>query len=117
MKRLTQIARAILIVGLLLLLKGNPSLVTAQTPSKAKGQTEEAKSTRDAPPDTWHYTRPAVPDDSAPRGIKAIPLFPGIFIVDDSIQWKLGHQRPAMALDGQREHLDEGIHDSEPASQ
>jgi uncharacterized repeat protein (TIGR01451 family) len=82
MKKLTHVTRAVLILGLLLLLKGNPSLVTAQTQGKPQGQKEETKSTRDAPPDTWHYTRPAIPEDSAPRGIKAIPLVPVVFIVD-----------------------------------
>jgi hypothetical protein len=82
MKRLSQIARTALILGLVLLLKGTPSLVTAQTQGKTQGQPEETKSTRDAPPDTWHYTRPAIPEDSVPRGIKAIPLVPGVFIVD-----------------------------------
>jgi uncharacterized repeat protein (TIGR01451 family) len=82
MKRLTQIARAVFILGLVLFLKENSSLVTAQTRGKIQGQTEETKSSRSAPPDTWHYTRPAIPEDSAPRGIKAIPLVPGVFIVD-----------------------------------
>ena len=82
MKRPTQIARAAIILGLALLLKEHPSVVTAQTQGKTQGQPEETKSTRDAPPDTWHYTRPAVREDYAPRGIRPVPLLPGIFIVD-----------------------------------
>jgi uncharacterized repeat protein (TIGR01451 family) len=82
MKRLTQVTRAVVIVGLLLFLKGNPSLVTAQTRGKTQGQTEETKSTRSAPPDTTDYVRPAVPEDLGPRGIKAFLPIPGGFIVD-----------------------------------
>ncbi len=82
MKRLTQIARAVFILCLVLLLRGNPSLVTAQTQAKTQGKPEETKSTRDAPPDTWPYNRRAVPEDVAPRGKAAIPLLPAIFIVD-----------------------------------
>jgi hypothetical protein len=82
MKRLTQLTRAVLILGLVLFVKGNPSLVRAQTQSKTQEQTKETKSTRDAPPDTWPYTRSAVPEDSAPKGIRAIPLVPAVFIVD-----------------------------------
>ncbi len=82
MKRLTQIARVGFILGLVLLLRGNPSLVTAQTQGKTQGQPEETKSTRSAPPDTTHYVRPAVPEDFAPRGIKAFLPIPGGFIVD-----------------------------------
>jgi hypothetical protein len=82
MKRLTQLTRAVLILGLVLFVKGNPSLVRAQTQSKTQEQTKETKSTRDAPPDTWPYTRSAVPEDSAPKGIRAIPLLPAVFIVD-----------------------------------
>ena len=46
MKKLTHVSRAVSILGLLLLLKGNPSLVTAQTQGKPQGQKEETKSTR-----------------------------------------------------------------------
>ena len=152
MKKLTHVTRAVLILGLLLLLKGNSSLVTAQTQGKPQGQKEETKSTRDAPPDTWHYTRPAIPEDFAPRGIKAIPLVPVVFIVDavvnntdpnltntdtfndgetsiainpanpdevvmTAFQRRLGYQRSPVALDGQREYLDQAVHDSKSATQ
>jgi hypothetical protein len=74
MKRLTQVGRAALVVGLVLLLRGNPFLVTAQT--------RDAESTRSGPPDTTHYVRPAVPEDLGPRRIKAFLPIPGGFIVD-----------------------------------
>ena len=83
MKRLTQAGLAVLIAGLVLLLKGSSPLVTtatAQTQNKAQQQAKE--STRDAPPDTTPYVRPAVPEDCAPRGIKAFLPIPGGFIVD-----------------------------------
>jgi uncharacterized repeat protein (TIGR01451 family) len=83
MKRLTQTGLAVLIAGLVLLLKGSSPLVTtaiAQTQNKAQQQAKE--STRDAPPDTTHYVRPAVPEDSAPHGVKAFLPIPGGFIVD-----------------------------------
>ena len=85
MKRLTQAGLAVLIAGLVLLLKGSSPLVTtatAQTQDKAQQQAKE--STRSAPPDTTPYTRPALPEDSAPRGVRAIPLLPGVssIIVD-----------------------------------
>src|SRR5438270_192551 len=79
MKRLTQVGLAVLIAGLVLLLKGSSPLVTtatAQTQNKAQQQAKE--STRSAPPDTRPYTRPALPEDSAPRGVRAIPLLPGV---------------------------------------
>jgi hypothetical protein len=79
MKRLTKVALAVLIVCLVLSLKGSSPLVgnvTAQSHNKA---TEQGN---DQPPDTWLYSRPAVREDSAPRGTKAIPLLPGVFIVD-----------------------------------
>ena len=83
MKRLTQVGLAVLIAGLVLLLKGSSPLVTtatAQTQNKAHQQAEE--STRDAPPDLTPYTRPALPEDSAPKGISALLPIPGGFIVD-----------------------------------
>ena len=85
MKRLTQVGLAVLIAGSVLLLKGSSPLVTtatAQTQNKAQQQAKE--STRSAPPDTTPYTRPALPEDSAPRGVRAIPLLPGVssIIVD-----------------------------------
>lgn len=52
----------------------------AQGRTNAKGLANE--STRDAPPDTTPYSRPAIPADYAPRGTRAIPLAPSIFIVD-----------------------------------
>jgi uncharacterized repeat protein (TIGR01451 family) len=79
MKRLTKVALAILIVCLVLSLKGSSPLVgsvTVQSHNKAPEQGN------DQPPDTWPYSRPAVREDSAPRGTKAIPLLPGVFIVD-----------------------------------
>ncbi|HEY2569044.1 MAG TPA: hypothetical protein VGI25_06975, partial [Candidatus Udaeobacter sp.] len=54
--------------------------VTAQAQNNAKQKGEE--STRDAPPDTKPYRRPAVPGDFAPKGTRPIPLLPGVFIVD-----------------------------------
>jgi hypothetical protein len=83
MKRLTQVGLAVLIAGLVLLLKGSSPLVTtatAQTQNRAQQRAEE--SARSAPPDTTPYTRPAVPEDFAPLGRAAIPLLPGVFIVD-----------------------------------
>ena len=83
MKRLTQAGLAVLIAGLVLLLKGSSPLVTtatAQTQNKAQQQAKE--STRDAPPDTTPYVRSAVPEDVGPRGIKAFLPIPGGFIVD-----------------------------------
>ena len=86
MKRLTQVGLAVLIAGLVLLLKGSSPLVTtatAQTQNKAQQQAKE--STRDAPPDLTPYARPALPEDYAPKGIRAlvpIPGGPGGFVVD-----------------------------------
>jgi len=83
MKRLTQVGLAVLIAGLVLLLKGSSPLVTtatAQTQNKAQQQAKE--STRSFPPDTTPYTRPAVPEDFAPKGIRALFPIPGGFIVD-----------------------------------
>jgi len=85
MKRLTQVALAVLIVGLVLLLEGSPSLVTAvtaQTQNNAQKQAQDPASTRSAPPDTTAYIRPALPEDFAPHGIQAIFPIPGGFIVD-----------------------------------
>jgi hypothetical protein len=83
MMRLTRLGLTLVIAGLILLLKGSSPLVataTAQGQNNAKQRAEE--STRDAPPDTTPYRRPALPADYAPRGIRAIPLIPGVFIVD-----------------------------------
>jgi uncharacterized repeat protein (TIGR01451 family) len=68
---------------LVLSLKGSSPLVTianAQGQNNAKQRAEE--STRDAPPDTKPYRRPAIPGDFAPKGTRPIPLLPGVFIVD-----------------------------------
>ena len=73
MKRLTQAGLAVLIAGLVLLLKGSSPLVTtatAQTQNKAQQQAKE--STRDAPPDTTPYVRSAVPEDVGPTRHKGI---------------------------------------------
>jgi hypothetical protein len=83
MTRLTQVSLALLIAGLVCLLTANSPLVTtatAQDQNNAKKQGEE--STRDAPPDTTPYRRPALSEDYAPKGLRPIPLVPGIFIVD-----------------------------------
>jgi uncharacterized repeat protein (TIGR01451 family) len=83
MKRLTQAGLAVLIAGLVLLLKGSSPLVTtatAQTQNKAQPQAKE--STRDAPPDTTPYVRLTVPGEVGPRAIKAFLPIPGGFIVD-----------------------------------
>jgi len=85
MMRLTQLGLAILIAGLVLLLKGSSPLVTAaiaKTQNNAQGQAADPQSTRDAPPDTTSYWRPALPEDYAPKGLRPMPLVPGIFIVD-----------------------------------
>lgn len=85
MIRLTQLGLAVLTAGLILLPKGSSFLVTtaaAKTQTDARGKGEDQESTRDAPPDTTPYRRPGLPDDYAPRGIRAIPLVPGIFMVD-----------------------------------
>jgi hypothetical protein len=81
MIRLTQLGVAVVTAGLILLPKGSSLLVTTaaakiQTEAREKGEDQE--STRDAPPDTTPYTRPALREDYAPRGTTAIPLVPGI---------------------------------------
>src|SRR5215471_2288438 len=83
MKRLTKTGLAVTIAGTVLLLRGSSPLVTtaiAQSQNNPRQKGEE--STRDAPPDTTPYRRPAVPGDFAPKGIRAIPLLPAVFIVD-----------------------------------
>jgi len=83
MKRLTKVGLAVAIAGMVLLLKGSSPLVTTAI---AQGQTnpqpQAQESTRDAPPDTTPYRRPAVREDFAPKGIRPIPLLPAVFIVD-----------------------------------
>jgi hypothetical protein len=83
--RLTRLGLALLIASLILLLKGSAPLVTtatAKTQNNAQKKTEGRESTRDAPPDTTPYRRAAVREDFAPKGMRPIPLVPGIFIVD-----------------------------------
>jgi len=83
MKKLTQAGLAVLIAGLVLLLKGSSPLVTtatAQTQNKA--QQQEKESTRDAPPDLTPYVRSTVPEEGGPRAIKTFLPIPGGFIVD-----------------------------------
>jgi len=83
MRRLPQIGLAVLIAGLVLLLKGSSPLVTtatAQGRNNAQQQTEE--SARSAPPDLTPYWRPAIPEDFAPKGIRPLTPVPGLFIVD-----------------------------------
>jgi len=83
MKRLTKTGLALTIAGTVLLLRGSSPLVTtaiAQSQNNPRQKGEE--STRDAPPDTTSYRRPAVPGDFAPKGTRPIPLLPTVFIVD-----------------------------------
>src|SRR5262245_33876642 len=83
MKRLTKTSLAVTIAGMILLLKGSSPLVTtanAQGQNNPRQKAEE--STRDAPPDTTPYKRPAIPGDFAPKGARPIPLLPSVFIVD-----------------------------------
>ena len=83
MKKLTQAGLAVLIAGLVLLLKGSSPLVTtatAQTQNKAQQQAKE--STRDAPPDVTPYVRSTVPAEGGPRAIIPFLPIPGGFIVD-----------------------------------
>ncbi len=85
MIRLTKVGLALLITCLILLLRESSPLVTtatAKTRANTDQKTDGPESTRDAPPDTTPYRRPAFPEDYAPRGIRAIPLVPGVFIVD-----------------------------------
>jgi hypothetical protein len=78
MTRLTKVGLALLIADLVCLLKGSSPLVTtviAQGRNNAQQRAQE--STRDAPPDTTPYRRPALSEDHAPKGIRPIPLLPG----------------------------------------
>src|SRR5262249_46168480 len=79
MKRLTKVALVVLIVCLILPQKGSSPLVGSLT---AQSHYKGPEHGNDQPPDTWPYSRPAVREDSAPRGTKAIPLLPGVFVVD-----------------------------------
>src|SRR5690242_2822283 len=83
--RLTRLGLAVLIIVSILLLKGSSPLVqmaAAKTQAGSQGQVAESMSTRDAPPDTTPYWRPAVPEDYAPKSTRPIPLIPNILIVD-----------------------------------
>jgi uncharacterized repeat protein (TIGR01451 family) len=83
MKRLTRVGLAVAIAGMILLLKGSSPLVTtAIAQGQNNPQQRAQESTRDAPPDTTPYRRPAVPGDFAPKGTRPIPLLPAVFIVD-----------------------------------
>ncbi|HEY4257810.1 MAG TPA: hypothetical protein VGM66_11400 [Candidatus Udaeobacter sp.] len=82
MTQITKTCVALLITSLVFLAGSSPLVTKAagQGRTNAKGPANE--STRDAPPDTTPYWRPAIPADHAPRGTRAIPLVPSIFIVD-----------------------------------
>ena len=83
MKTLTKVGLAVAIAGMVLLLKGSSPLVTtAIAQGQSNPQQQGQESTRDAPPDTTPYRRPAVREDFAPKGIRPIPLLPAVFIVD-----------------------------------
>src|SRR5438067_5572666 len=85
MTRLTKAGLALFIAGLVCVLRGSSPLVTtaiAQGQNKAQQQARE--STRDAPPDTTPYRRPALREDYAPKGIRPVPLTPAVFIADGS---------------------------------
>ena len=83
MKRLTKVGLTVAIVGILLSLKGSsPFVTTAIAQSQSNPQQKAEESTRDAPPDTTPYRRPAVREDFAPKGVRPIPLLPSVFIVD-----------------------------------
>lgn len=83
MTRLTKAGLALLIAGLVCLLKGSSPLVTtAIAQGRNNAQQQARESTRDAPPDTTPYRRPALPEDYAPKGIRPIPLTPAVFIAD-----------------------------------
>ena len=83
MKKLTHVSIAVLILGLLLLLKGNSSLVTASNSEQATGAKggDEVNPRRAA----RHLALHSAGDSQRiplQRGIKAIPLVPVVFIVD-----------------------------------
>src|SRR5581483_8642906 len=83
MERLTKAGLAVAIAGMALLLKGSsPFVTTAIAQGQNNPQQKAEESTRDAPPDTTPYRRPAVREDFAPKGIRPIPLLPPLFIVD-----------------------------------
>src|SRR5215467_9561739 len=77
MKRLTLISLSLVVASLVWLLKGSFVLVAT-----ANAQQQAQESTRDAPPDTTPYSRPAVAGDFAPKGTRPIPLLPSVLIVD-----------------------------------
>ena len=80
MKRLTKTSLTVAILGMVLSLKGSSPFVTMAIAQSQQQKAEE--STRDAPPDTAPYRRPAVREDFAPKGMRPIPLLPPVFIVD-----------------------------------
>jgi len=83
MKRLTKTGLTVAIVGMLFSLKGSSPFVTTATAQSQNKEKQQAKeSGRSAPPDTTPYWRPALLEHWAPGGIRAIPLLPGMLIVD-----------------------------------
>ncbi len=83
MKRLTKTSLTVAILAMVLSLKGSSPFVTmAIAQSQSNPQQKAEESTRDAPPDTTPYRRPAVREDFAPKGMRPIPLLPPVFIVD-----------------------------------
>ena len=68
MTRPTKAGLALLIGGLVCLLKGSPPLIiTATAQGQANAEQRAEESTRDAPPDTTPYWRPAVSEDYAQK--------------------------------------------------
>jgi len=57
-------------------------VTTAIAQGQNKAQQQARESTRDAPPDTTPYRRPALREDYAPKGIRPVPLTPAVFIAD-----------------------------------
>jgi hypothetical protein len=57
-------------------------VTTAIAQGRNNSQQQAQESTRSFPPDTTPYTRPALPEDFAPKGIRALLPIPGGFIVD-----------------------------------
>ena len=83
MTRLTKAGLALFIAGLVCVLRGSSPLVTtAIAQGRNKAQQQARESTRDAPPDTTPYRRPALREDYAPKGIRPVPLTHAVFIAD-----------------------------------
>ena len=83
MTRLTKAGLALFIAGLVCVLRGSSPLVTtAIAQGRNNAQQQARESTRDAPPDTTPYRRPALREDYAPKGIRPVPLTPAVFIAD-----------------------------------